>query len=60
MKSQGVVGGDGNEVARYQFEEDAEAELRRNEDEEEWSSARMLLSSPRATILTTPVSRRHL
>lgn len=59
MKSQGVVSGDGNEVARYQFE-DAEAELRRNEGEEEWSLARMLLSSPRATILTTPVSRRHL
>lgn len=31
VKSQGVVGGDGDEVGRCQFEEDAEAELRRNE-----------------------------
>lgn len=31
MKSQGVVGGDGNEVGRCRFEEDAEVRLRRNE-----------------------------
>lgn len=31
MKSQGVVGGDGDEVGRCRFEEDAEAEPRRNE-----------------------------
>lgn len=35
----GVVGGDEDEVGRCRFEEDAEAELRRNEDEGEgkWS-----------------------
>lgn len=32
MKSQEVVGGDDDEVGRCRFEEDAEAELRRNED----------------------------
>jgi len=35
VKSQGVVGGDGDEVGRCLFEEDAEAELRRNEGEGE-------------------------
>lgn len=33
MKSQGVVGGNGDEVGRCWFEEDAETKLRRNESE---------------------------
>jgi len=47
------------------LEGDAEAKLRRSAkgeegEEEEELGEEMLLSSPRATILTTPVSRRHL
>lgn len=37
-KSQGVVGGDGDEVGRCRLEEDAEAESRRNEG---WGSGKV-------------------